>query len=464
MRTLFVILVTAIGLAATVFSDAFYGVLLYTFYCFASPLELLWGALEGSRLSFIVAGTAIICAFIQGKKLFIKHRLVFLLALFLFISYSSLAVRHDASSADWDKLELLSRIIIVSIFTAALIDTAEKLRVYILAVAAFTGILGAYYGIWGLFAGSQQIAGPGRVGDNNGYAVWLNMSIPFIYYAGLQLKDKSWRILAKIVLLGNMIAVMLTFSRGGFIALLVASVMMFVSVKKKVILFAGIIFVAFIAMFLTLSGQPVDHNEPTLSKEEINEMQTVDKTVYQYKQRINTLFLPKEEVESAVSRAYFWGIAVKMAKDNPLLGVGLNRYPATYDLYDTTGGEFGNGRHVHSVPFLVLSETGYLGFATFIILIVSYLTATGRAKKISGGFSDTILKKEIYDYVVMLRISTVAFLVGGLFVNAPLYQEMFWAIIIVALALDRVTQRINAGEAVEENPFIKNLSERIFGR
>lgn len=463
MRVIFIITVTAIGIVATFFSDAFYGVLLYAFYAFASPLDLTWGALAGSRLSFVVAAATILSAMLQRKKIFFKHIIFFLLMIFIFSCYCSLALRHDASPDDWGQLELLLRIIIMTIVMAALIDTPERLRIYILAVGAFTGILGAYYGFGGLLVGSQQIVGPGRVGDNNGYAVWLNTSLPFIYYVSLQFKKTSWRYLAKIALLGNIIAVILTFSRGGAITLLAVLGLMFINMKRKSILFFLFIPVALVAIFFLSSGRDGGETRVRLSKETVEEMPTVDRTLYRYRERIETLHQPEEEIESAVSRRHCWALAVIMANDNPVLGVGLNRYRAEYDNYDTSAGKFGRSRAVHNTLLSVLSETGYLGFSTFIFLILSCLAMTIRAKRISRSFSDSMLKIEVSDYAAMLRVSTVAFLLGSFFVNT-LYQEMFWVIITIAIALDRVTQKTAIGEALEARPSIKSLSRSVFGR
>lgn len=462
-RIAFIIIVTILGVRASLITDSFYGILLYTFYAFASPVELSWGLLTGTRISFFVAGTVIIGAIIHRQKIILKNRIIAFLILFLFFCYLSLAIRQDASPADWVRLQLLLRIGVIAIISAVLIDTPQKLRLYILGIAAFTGILGAYYGFAGLLAGSTSIIGPGRVGDNNGYSVWLNVSLPFIYYAGLQLKKLSWRYLAKIVFLGNILAVVLTFSRGGFITLLALLGLVFVNIRTKQILLFLLIPVAAISILFLSPAEYNEYDGTQTTAENTKQMSGVEKTLYSYQQRLMTLRQPKSKIDSAVSRTHFWMIAVNMANANPLSGVGFNRYKAAYNEYDTSGGAHGWGRAVHNTTLEILSETGYLGFLTFVFLILACLAAITRAKRISRGFSDPGLKTEFSDYCSMLRIGFVIFFLGSFFVNA-LCQEIFWAIVTLSLVLDRVAQAIDKGTSPETEVSIKNLSLRFFGR
>ena len=65
-RLIFVLLITATGVIAS-FIDAFYGLLLYTWYSFSSPLELTFGQLEDTRLSLLVGAVLILTTFPPQK-------------------------------------------------------------------------------------------------------------------------------------------------------------------------------------------------------------------------------------------------------------------------------------------------------------------------------------------------------------------------------------------------------------
>ena len=117
-----------------------------------------------------------------------------------------------------------------------------------------------------------------------------------------------------------------------------------------------------------------------------------------------------------------------MANENPALGVGFGQYNDNYDRYDTSGGRFSLRRSVHSTPFCVLSETGYLGFFTYLGIIFSCLAAQRRARRCKLYAVESKDLKEISDYSAMLRIALFGYLLGSLTVNT-LFQEVFWVIV-----------------------------------
>ena len=78
-------------------------------------------------------------------------------------------------------IELVAKLIVMTLVIPVLVDSLSKLRYFVLTIAVSGGLMGAYYGLFGLFAGSKQITGPGRIGDNNGYAVFLVALLPYIF-------------------------------------------------------------------------------------------------------------------------------------------------------------------------------------------------------------------------------------------------------------------------------------------
>lgn len=70
-----------------------------------------------------------------------------------------------------------------------------------------------------------------------------------------------------------------------------------------------------------------------------------------------------------MGRLYAWEAAFKMALDNPITGVGLENFYYNYFFYSPHWD--GINHAVHSTWFGVLAETGFVGLAVFITLIVS---------------------------------------------------------------------------------------------
>lgn len=71
---------------------------------------------------------------------------------------------------------------------------------------------------------------------------------------------------------------------------------------------------------------------------------------------------------SAMGRLYAWEAALGMATHNPLTGVGLDNFYSNYYYYSPHWD--GLNHAVHSTWFGVLAETGFLGLAVFVTVIV----------------------------------------------------------------------------------------------
>ena len=243
-RLIFILSITIAGIIAS-FYDAYWGLLLYEWYAFASPLELSHETLVGSRLSLIVASVVVVTTLAQKKQLMVSSSCTFFCLGFLFICFCSLAVKLQFSlSFIASEIELIAKLILMALIVPVLLTDLKRIRLFILVVAISTGFLGCYYGVFGLFAGSSKILGPGRIGDNNGYAVWLVTSVPFIYFIGLQLKKRWMFIASRFIFFGNLLAIALTFSRGGLLACILVCALLFFYMRNKALL----VILAFVAL------------------------------------------------------------------------------------------------------------------------------------------------------------------------------------------------------------------------
>ncbi|EDP60109.1 O-antigen ligase family protein [Vibrio sp. AND4] len=134
---------------------------------------------------------------------------------------------------------------------------------------------------------------------------------------------------------------------------------------------------------------------------------------------------------SAMGRLYAWEAAFKMALDNPLTGVGLDNFYPNYFFYSPHWD--GINHAVHSTWFGVLAETGFIGLAVFIALMVSLIKTSLHSMSLLNRSSD-----------VSLSVGANAILGGliGIIVSGTfLTQGFIWPIYILA-ALTIVVNRI----------------------
>jgi putative inorganic carbon (hco3(-)) transporter len=149
---------------------------------------------------------------------------------------------------------------------------------------------------------------------------------------------------------------------------------------------------------------------------------------------MSTIVAPAEERDdSAASRLHFWEVAVAMANDRPLLGVGHSGYPRAYNQYDWTEGRYKTNRAVHSAWFGVLAELGYPGLVLFISLVAGSLLACRRVRLAAKRGE---VSAALGAYAVAFESALIAFAVGGSFVSFH-YCEMLWHYFALSVALER---------------------------
>jgi probable O-glycosylation ligase (exosortase A-associated) len=262
------------------------------------------------------------------------------------------AVRPDLSA---ERYEAYIRMILVLLLIPLLIATAEDCRRLLLVVAASLGFLALKFGIFGLVHGGVDLnSGFGEMlADNNFLALGLAMAIPLCWHCRA-LTSSSWIRTGWIAVIGSaMAAIVMTGSRGGSVAMLAG--LFFVFLRKRPNIVPMLLITAFLAGAIYLMQD-------------------------RYLSRMETLEDVHREA-SAESRLLHAAIAVKMAKDYPLLGVGFGglNYSALAPRYmDEFNSQLLN--HVaHNSYLQMLVDSGIFAFLLYSGLLVYAILWLGRS-------------------------------------------------------------------------------------
>ena len=133
--------------------------------------------------------------------------------------------------------------------------------------------------------------------------------------------------------------------------------------------------------------------------------------------------------ESAESRIMAWKAGVRMAVENPVLGVGTGHFASAF------GGKYraeerGTNRWMtaHSMYFLVLGELGLPGIVTLFALVLGGIRATLAVRRrvlrsAKDPPSDEVLSTSRLLY--LLAASAVGFAVAGAFLSVAYYPHIF---------------------------------------
>jgi probable O-glycosylation ligase (exosortase A-associated) len=245
------------------------------------------------------------------------------------------------------------------------------------------------------------------LGDNNLVAVGMAMLVPVV--GALAATSSGWQKRAfQFLSIGVLYRAISTYSRGGFLSIGVVTVTWFWRSPHKLRSLAAVVVATALIM-------------PVLPQE--------------FWDRMATITAPAEERDdSQQSRLHFWQVAVAMANDRPLIGVGHSGYPRAYNQYDWTNGQYLTNRAVHSAWFGVLAESGYPGFLMFVAIVLLSLRSCRRVRLAARRGE---LPDELGRYAIGFETAIVAFMVGGSFVSFH-YCEMLWHYFALTIALERV--------------------------
>jgi O-antigen ligase len=252
------------------------------------------------------------------------------------------------------------------------------------------------------------------LGDPNDLALVLlfpfSFAIALLVTKGLSLKFRLLGLLATITLFS---AIIVTQSRGGLLGILsVVGLAAYRRVKSKTIFF-GVGGLCTLALFI-LAG--ISGRQSGGAAEEGLDV-------------------------SAMGRLHAWEAAFGMALDNPITGVGLNNFYFNYFFYSKYWD--GLNHAVHSTWFGVLGETGFVGLAVFLTMVIITFKASHKTLKIVTCHGNK--------YCAIVRAISegnlagiAAFCVSGTFLT----QGFTWPLYILIALTASVTQFVDNKEAV----------------
>jgi probable O-glycosylation ligase (exosortase A-associated) len=410
LRTLFVFGVLIVGWGFAL-QSALYAACLYLWIAYFRPESWAWSDIFVSlNLSYFAGAFLVLRTITAGTRIRFDWRSGMLIV-FLVLSLVSSAMAPNAahSMSYWQDF---AKMIIVSILLINIIQTTADLRLILIVITVSLGFEAGKQG-W-----AQMILNPGArnensvpfLGDNNLVAVGMTMLLPVV--GALAATSTGWQKRAfQFLNVGVLYRALSTYSRGGFLSVGAVGAIWFWRSPHRFRTLGAVV----IATALILPVLP-----------------------QQFWDRMATITAPADQRdESQQGRLHFWRVAVAMANDRPLVGVGHSGFEKAYNRYDWLEGQFGTNRAVHSAWFGVLAELGYPGLVLFILIVASSVLACRRVRRYARGGE---VSEELGRYAIAFETSLVAFMVGGSFVSFH-YCEMLWHYFALTVVLERVAAR-----------------------
>jgi probable O-glycosylation ligase (exosortase A-associated) len=416
---LFAIIAVSIPLS---FFKPYYGILVWTWIAFFNPHRFTWGFMYNAPVAAAIAiPTLLGCFFTKDiNRQFFKRETFLLVVLWLWYTITLIYAfqvpffqGHTVyAQAEWERV---SKVLLITLVMILLVTSHERLKYLIWVTASSFGLLAIKGALFGLrTSGEARVFGPpdSFITDNNSFALAMNMSLPLLFFLARDEKKRLLRYILYSAFACGVLCVILTYSRGGLLGLVV--ILLAITLKSRYKALGVVVLAVTVFSVLTFAPERWMGRMGGLAHGEID--------------------------GSGQQRLVSWGTSWNFALDYPITGGGFNALPDVpifqrYQPEPLPGGFLSSGPH--SIYFQTLEEQGFVGLAIYLVLAGSCWVSLISLRRRAGLLPSTTW---IVAYTHMLEISLLGFLVSGAFLglaNFDLYYQLIAMVVILKLLFNK---------------------------
>ena len=420
------------------FKRPYLGVAAWVWIALTAPANWAFGFSQDFRLNLtIVLVTALAYVFVQKQKSFKLGGIGMLVILFCFWTFITTLFNNNSSPSyvwyiftEFLKVAALFFFLVLIVRKRLHIDTI--IWALILSVSSYAGMEAVKFILSG--GGHKVVGRAGIMIDRNDLAVAINMCIPFIVYLIQSSKHRLVRHGLWLLLGLNVIAIIGTGSRGGFIGLAILALAFWWRSRHK------LIWLLLAALVLPVAYQY---------------------TPEQWRERQSTIQTAATEDGSFIGRLWAWKISSMIARDDPLTGGGFRAVtdPILWHSYAPYTPVFGPidtpeipadkaPKAAHNVYFQVLGDHGVVGFIIFMLLLLSTFLASNQSLK--------LMRKHKNDWGIQLcsalYLSLIGYAVTGANVSLAYFDlayTLYGLIAVVSLRRQELLSEQSGHDAVK---------------
>lgn len=396
------IIAAIVGTIPLIVVFPFTGVLAWHWIAFMNPHRLGWGGLGLPPAMVVGAATLMFWLISREPKVPPRDTIVYLLVtLAAWISITTVfAIAPNGANPIWERA---IKILLFALVTCTMVTTVHRLHGLIWVIVLSMGFFSIKGGLFVILTGGNAtVFGPPNsfIGENNALAMAILMTLPLFWYLkeNAELPLMRWVLLIAFIL--SVFAVIGSYSRGAFLALVaVAAFFALNSRHKFVYISIGIGLLAVFAVFVPPAW--------------IAEMQSIANF---------------EDDPSAQGRFDAWLFALRLVGERPILGGGFRAY---YDdaLFMALVPDAATARAWHSNYFQILGEHGIIGF----IIFASIFLFTWRRSSDLVRIGTELGRQWPADLGRMCKVSLVAYASAGVFLNMAFF-DLYYAIVVIVVS------------------------------
>jgi putative inorganic carbon (hco3(-)) transporter len=425
MRDVLLVAFMAVALPLMMWRPA-WGALGWVWWGIMNPHRLTWGFATTIPFAWAIGIVTVIGAVFSKEPKRLKGGLATGILL-VFVAYMVFTTFFSlAPIKAWPMLERTVKIQVGTLLALILLYRKEHVIALMWVVA---GSIGFYAIKGGLFTiatlGRYRVWGPDDsfIFDNNAFALATVMSIPLWAFLYTLYKERPWLrlfILGAIAL--SSVSAVGSHSRGAVVAIVAMAGFLWLKSKRKLLTGSALLFAAI--GLVALMPQ-------------------------QWEERIATITDPRSE-SSANSRLVTWAMLGKLAMDRPLVGGGFEPYERW--IYETYSPGYPSTERIysaHSIYFQVLGEHGFIALLLFLCF---WAAVWGMCSQVSAIGRRSPEHEWAHWLAQMLKVSIVAYLVGGAFLNLAYWDVPYYLFVAIAVARWQISQRTQASKALGAAP------------
>lgn len=387
-------------------TPGFVGLLLYVFVIVTYRVPLATPAI----------GLALIGVVLSGSRIRVP---AFLIAFGAFIVWGFIGYTQSAyPAAAWERLVLLSKLWVIAFAAVNTLRTRAQVRFFLVFFLVCFATHPARGAIFNYFYGYTVF----------GRAVWNHVFrnpndlagltlLPLALAIALLKDPNTWvrrGAVASVVVLSTLI--LMTQSRGGFLALALLALLVWQTQRRKLRALVGVVVVGAAAATLAPAG------------------------VWD---RVSALTREGTEADSSSRQRWeIWQVAREIGARNPVFGVGVGAYSRAHQHYTAMHPEYAlaaGSRDAHSTYISLLAETGWPGLAIFLLMVgIPLKQAWSARRRLAHAPAEAAA-------VTAVAVALVGFLAAGIFATYPhlafLYLHMALLTVLCARAHTAPRQR-----------------------
>lgn len=395
---------------------SYIGLVLFTAVMYLRPYQY-FESLINVKFPLIIA-IATLAIFIPAQlglegTLTVRPREVNLLFIMLLMGLLSIPLAYDPDVA-FQSFKDFGKFAIIFIVLVNVVRTERRLRQMLYLALAIACVLSAIalndYRVGDLTVEGYRVGGAvahGQLEDPNDLAAYLVTVLPVAVALGLSTRGLVRKLLYALCAILCVSTIVITFSRGGFLGLMAATVVLIWKLGRRH-RFAAVASMS-AALLLIIILAPGN-----------------------YWLRLASIFVPSlDTLGSASARSQLLKQSILVALRHPLFGIGMGNFRAVSV----------NEHVTHNAYTQVAAETGLIALAAYLLFIITPLRRLRRMER--ELFDDERRERRFYYLAIGLQASLVGYMVSSFFISIAYYPIIYY-LVGYAICLSRIYESAKA--------------------